>query len=243
MSSTGPPAILVTGGSRGIGRAICLQFGQVNWCVGVHYRERAQEAHETVALITKDGGNAVICRADIRDPRQVHVMMESFVAQCGRIDMLVCNAGVTVDRLLLRMSLHEWTAILETNLTGTFHCLKEAGRYMLAQRRGSVVVISSFAAHHGRPGQSAYAASKAGLLGLVKTLAQEWGPRNVRINAILPGWHKTEMSEAALRDGGRFEDHALGRPTDVQAVARTVYHLSLLEDISGQIWNLDSRIL
>src|SRR5919112_2254973 len=120
MSSTGPPAILVTGGSRGIGRAICLQFGQVNWCVGVHYRERAQEAHETVALITKDGGNAVMCRADIRDPRQVHVMMENFVAQCGRIDMLVCNAGVTVDRLLLRMSLHEWTAILETNLTGTF---------------------------------------------------------------------------------------------------------------------------
>lgn len=169
-------------------------------------------------------------------------MIRRCMTRWGRIDVLVCNAGIASSRLLLRTTNQEWATILETNLTGAFHCVKAAGRHMLARREGSIIVISSFAALHGQSGQSAYAATKAGLLGLVKSAAREWGPRNVRINAVLPGWHRTEMSAHAMVEERIVHDHALKRSGDVQAVAQTIYHLARLKDVSGQVWNLDSRI-
>jgi 3-oxoacyl-[acyl-carrier protein] reductase len=241
--STTSPTVLVTGGSRGIGRAICLEFGQAGWRVGVHYREREKEADQTAVAVRRSGGQAVTCRADIRDPRQVCAMLTDLMAHWRQLNVLVCNAGVASGHLLLRMNPKEWNAVLETNLTGTFNCVKAAGAQMLLQREGSVIVVGSFAAFHGQPGQSAYAASKAGLLGLVKTAAREWGTSNVRINAVLPGWHLTDMSESAMSDGHVLKDHVLGRSPDLRAVARTIYHLTLLEDVSGQVWNLDCRIL
>jgi 3-oxoacyl-[acyl-carrier protein] reductase len=237
------PSVLVTGGSRGIGRAICIHFGQEGWHVGVHYRERLAEADRTAAAVKDAGGEGFVLQADIRDADQVKTMIRDFVARCGGLDVLVCNAGQASSNLLLRTHPDQWQTVIDTNLTGTFHCLKAAGRIMLARRDGSVVIVSSFAGHRGRAGQAAYATSKAGLLGLVKSAAREWGPSNVRVNAVFPGWHPTEMSASAMTNRSALEDHVLRRLPDRRAVAQTVFHLALLKDASGQVWNLDSRIL
>ncbi|HET8580690.1 MAG TPA: SDR family oxidoreductase [Nitrospiraceae bacterium] len=242
-SSIVRPTVLVTGGSRGIGQAICLEFGRAGWRVGVHYRERKEDAARTAATVTANGGEGFSYQADIGDARQVEAMVQEFVTRWGRLDVLVCNAGRATSGLVVRVRPDEWKAVIETNLTGTFHCLKAAASHLLAQGSGSVIVVSSFAGVQGRAGQSAYAASKAGLLGLVKTAAREWGRSNVRVNAIFPGWHRTELSEPALLSVDGFENHVLGRSPDLDAVARSVYHLALLKDVSGQVWNLDSRMI
>lgn len=239
----GSPTVLVTGGSRGIGRAICLEFGRRGWRVGVHYRERQGEADRTAMMIKDDGGEAALYRADIRQADQVQAMVQGFVSCWGRLNVMVCNAGQAVSGLLLRLRPEQWADAIETNLTGTFHCLRAAGPVMLSQRDGSVVVVTSFSGLQGRTGQAAYAASKAGLLGLVKAAAREWGPHNVRINAVCPGWHPTDMSDTSLPEEAERTDHVLGRFGDMESVARSVYHLALSRDTSGQVWNLDSRIL
>jgi 3-oxoacyl-[acyl-carrier protein] reductase len=240
------PTVLVTGGSRGIGRAVCLEFGRAGWRVGVHYLTRRQEADGTAALINQAGGEAIPYCADIRKAAQVQAMVRDFVARWGRLDVLICNAGQAASGLAVRLRPDQWSALIDTNLTGTFHCLQAAGTVMQNQRDGSIIVMASYAGLQGRPGQAAYAASKAGLLGLVKTAAREWGSHNIRINAICPGWHRTDLSGIALPDPAEEEgpsDHLLGRFVDLNEVARSIYHLALLQDISGQIWNLDSRIL
>lgn len=236
-----PRTVLITGGSRGIGRAVCLAFARAGWLVGVHYRDRQAEAEQTVALMAQDGGKAMTYQADIRDPAQVQVMMTNVVATYGRLDVMICNAGVSTSHLLLRLTSQEWGNILTTNLSGTFHCLQSAGRQMLEQGDGSIVVVSSYAGLHGDVGQSAYAASKAGLLGLVKVAALEWGRHNIRVNAVLPGWHQTELSGDAMPRSEKLKDHTLGRTPTLEGAAQSIYHLATAQDISGQVWHLDSR--
>jgi 3-oxoacyl-[acyl-carrier protein] reductase len=170
-------------------------------------------------------------------------MVQATIDRWGTLDAMICNAGIASSRLLLRLHPDEWTTVLETNLTGTFHCLKAVGRHMLTRQEGTVIIIGSFAAVQGRSGQAAYAASKAGLLGLVKTAAREWGGNNIRVNAIFPGRHRTDLSMPSWDADDRLDDHLLGRAPDLQAVARSIYHLALQQDISGQAWNLDSRLL
>ncbi|MEW6543574.1 MAG: SDR family oxidoreductase [Nitrospirota bacterium] len=240
------PAALVTGGSGGIGRAVCLTFAQAGWKVGVHYHQRREEAERTAGLVKDRGGESLLCRADIRDGRQVERIVKEFVERWERLDVLVCNAGQASDALVLRMSAEQWASLIEINLTGTFHCLRAAGPVMARQRDGAVVVVTSFSAFQGQAGQAAYAASKAGLLGLARTAAREWGRSNVRVNAICPGWQRTELAGTSLPDdpgASGVGEHVLGRLTDLDAVAQTVFHLALARDTSGQVWNCDSRIL
>jgi 3-oxoacyl-[acyl-carrier protein] reductase len=232
---------LITGGSRGIGRALCLAFARAGWQVAVHYRERKAEADQTIALMTHGGGNAMTYQADIRDSTQVEMMIKNVVATYGQLDVMICNAGVSSSHLLLRVTPEEWGDIVATNLTGTFHCLQSAGRQMMEQGDGSIIVVSSYAGLHGDIGQSAYAASKAGLLGLVKAAAREWGGHNIRVNAVLPGWHQTELSGNAMPREVNLKNHMLGRTPALEGVAQSIYHLATAHDISGQIWNLDSR--
>ena len=240
---TARSTVLVTGGSGGIGRAICLEFGRAGWRVGVHYHTRKDDAEHIAAMVKELGGEGRAYRADLRHAACVRQMVQDCTAQWGRLDVMVCNAGQASSRLLLRLKPEEWASIIEINLTGTFHCLKSAGAVMLAQGAGSVIVVSSYAGVQGGTGQTVYAASKAGLLGLVKTAAREWGGSNVRVNAILPGWHRTALSGGTMPDPGNLDDHVLARTPDLQEVAGSVYHLALLKDASGQIWNLDSRIV
>lgn len=234
--------MLVTGASGGIGRALCLAFGEAGWRVGVHYRTRPREAARTVALVRRRGGVALTLQADIRDGKHTQELVDRIVDRWGRLDVLICNAGVASGGLVLRERTDTWAALVETNLTGTFHCLQAAGSVMARQRDGTVIVVGSLSGLQGLPGQAAYAASKAGLAGLVRTAAKEWGALNVRVNLVLPGWHKTRLAGQAFPDEVPA-DHALGRTPSLEGVARIIYQLALLRDSSGQVWNLDSRIL
>jgi 3-oxoacyl-[acyl-carrier protein] reductase len=169
-------------------------------------------------------------------------MIAQLIDRWGRLDVMVCNAGVASGALVLRTGAEAWATVVDTNLTGTFHCLRAAGSVMVAQRDGAVIVIGSLAGVRGTAGQAAYAASKAGLLGLVKTAAKEWGRQNVRVNAVLPGWQKTALAGSAFPDEAPA-GHVLGRTSSLGEVAHIIYQLALQRDSSGQVWNLDSRIL
>jgi 3-oxoacyl-[acyl-carrier protein] reductase len=235
--------VLITGGSGGIGRALCLEFAHAGWQVGVHYRDRKAEAERTVSLMTQHGGTSITYQADIREAAQVDAMIKTFVATYGELDVMICNAGISSSRLLLRLTPKEWENVIATNLSGTFHCLQAAGRQMLEQKYGAIIVVGSYAGVHGDVGQSAYAASKGGLLGLVKAAALEWGNYNIRVNAVFPGWHRTKLAGAAMPNATELNHHLLGRTACLQEVAQSIFHLATAQDISGQVWNLDSRLL
>ncbi|WP_447980574.1 SDR family NAD(P)-dependent oxidoreductase [Candidatus Nitrospira bockiana] len=235
--------VLVTGASGGLGRAIAAEFGGRGWRVGVHYRDHPHEAQRTADLVRSSGGHATLYRADVRDAAEVGEMVARCLRDWSRLDVLISCVGRGSSRLLLRLSFEEWASVVDTNLTGVFHTLKACGRCMLEAGGGSIVLVGSYAASRGGTGQAAYAASKAGLLGLMKSAASEWGERNVRVNMIFPGWHSTRLSEGAVPADGELTDHVLHRTPARAEVARTAYHLATCRDVSGQVWNLDSRII
>jgi 3-oxoacyl-[acyl-carrier protein] reductase len=235
-----PRAVLVTGGSGGIGRAVCLAFAQAGWTVGVHYFSRPTEAAATLASVREMSGRSTLYRADIRSSNEVQAMIETFMKDHGRLHAMVCNAGIAAGHLVMRHPNEEWARIIETNLTGSFHCIRTAAAAMVPSGGGSLVVIGSYAGAQGDRGQAAYASAKAGLLGLVRTAGLEWGQFNIRINLVYPGLHRTALGRT--RSAGRsLEDHLLDRTPIREEVARTICHLAGLQDISGQVWNLDSR--
>ena len=234
--------VLVTGASRGLGRAIAVGFGQAGDRVVVNYRTSAAEADQTARAIEKAGGTAVAYQADVRDAKNVAAMVAAAADRWGRLDVLVCNAAATEDSLVLRLSDEAWDKVVATTLTGAFHCLQHAGAVMQDQKAGAVILIGSLAGLQGRAGQASYAAAKAGLLGLMKTAAREWGPAGVRVNAVLPGWHATALT--GFRDDptpAPFEP-VLGRGMSPEAVAAFVVALAALPDVSGQVFTLDSRM-
>jgi 3-oxoacyl-[acyl-carrier protein] reductase len=235
--------VLVTGGSRGIGRAICQAFGQSGYQVAVHYRARKADAESTLASIVAAGVTGDLFQADVRDAVQMRQVVDAVVRRFGRLDVLICNAGIGASQFVIRQSVDQWVDVISTNLTGTFHCMQAAGNQMMKQEGGSILVVSSYAAYHGAPGQAAYAAAKAGLLGLVRTAAREWGSTNVRVNLLLPGWQQTELAGDTIPTGDALEDHCLGRTPSLDEVGKTAVYLATCRDVSGQVWNCDSRIL
>jgi 3-oxoacyl-[acyl-carrier protein] reductase len=239
--ASGISTVLVTGASGGIGRAVSCEFARAGWRVAVHYFNHREEAERTCGQVKDIGAEGFIFQSDVRDPTSVRRLVQDIVARWGRLDMLIANAGLALSALLLRVAEVEWTDVVETNLTGTFHCLQAAAQVMQQQRHGAILIIGSYAGMQGHPGQAAYAAAKAGLTGLMKTAAREWGPHNVRVNMVLPGWQMTDLAASAKTD--RVKDHMLGRTTGLPEVARAIHILAQLPDASGQIWNLDSRIL
>ncbi len=236
-------AVLVTGASGGIGRAICLAFAAAGWFVGVHYYRNKTAAESTLAQVVDAGGTGTLYQTDIREHHSVKQLVEASCRQTTVPSVFVCNAGIGGSHLLLRQDEEDWAHVLATNLTGTFHCLRAMAPPLLAHGGGSIVVIGSHAGFHGSSGQAAYAASKAGLIGLVHTAAQEWGAGNVRVNLLLPGWQKTGLTTGIMPADDNWNDHALGRSPSREEVAKTVFHLAQLNDVSGQVWNCDSRNL
>ncbi len=241
-SSSESRVVLVTGASRGLGRAVAVGFGQAGDRVVVNYRTNAAAADQTVRAVVEAGGTAVAHQADVRDAKNVAAMVAAAVDRWERLDVLVCNAAATEDRLVVRVSDEAWDKIVATTLTGAFHCLQHAGPVMQAQRAGAVILIGSLSGLQGRAGQAPYAAAKAGLLGLMRTAAREWGAGGVRINAILPGWHATALT--GYHDDSTSPPFApvLGRGTTSEAVANFVVALAAMPDVSGQVFTLDSRI-
>jgi 3-oxoacyl-[acyl-carrier protein] reductase len=208
----------------------------------VHYLTQASEAELTLSLVSEAGGQGALFHADIRSSFDVQAMVEAIEHRRGRLDGLVCNAGVAGGKLVVRCQEEEWLRIIDTNLTGAYHCLKAAGSSMVTHGGGSIMLIGSYAGLQGASGQGAYAASKAGLTGLMRTAAREWGPHNIRVNLVCPGWQRTAMVEDLFRSEQRLRDHVLNRPSNLNEIAKTICELVQLSDASGQIWNLDSRI-
>lgn len=242
LASAQSPCVWVTGGSRGIGRAVARRFGEAGWRVAVQYLHREQEAQHTAELVEAVGGEAFIVQADVRDAGQVAKAARAIEDRWHRLDALIGSAGVADEGLIVRTAIDRWMRVIDTNLTGVFHCLREAARLM-ERRGGNMVIVGSFGGFHGAGGQAAYAASKAGVLALARSAAQEWGLHNIRVNVVLPGWQKTELAGDALPEGSWLADHALGRRPDLDEVAGSIYHLATMKDTSGQVWNLDSRSL
>ncbi len=195
MSLKGKVA-LVTGGSRGIGRAICIRLAAMGAHVFVNYVSRSDAAEETKKIIEETGGSAEIIGFDIADGEQVQVALKKIVADSGSLDILINNAGITRDGLIARMKEADWDAVLTTNLKGTFLCSKSASKTMMKKRWGRIVNITSVIGFSGNAGQANYAAAKAGLVGLGKSLAREYASRNITVNSVAPGYIQTDMTES-----------------------------------------------
>jgi 3-oxoacyl-[acyl-carrier protein] reductase len=228
---------LVTGGSRGIGRAVALELGRAGATVVVGYRAEAGEAE---AVASEIDGRAV--QADVSDPEQAKALVE----EAGDIDVLVNNAGTTRDGVLARMLDEDWRTVLETNLSSTFYTCRAAARGMMKRRSGAIVNISSIVGVHGNWGQTNYAASKAGIIGFTKSLARELGSRGVRANVVAPGYVKTALTDAIPAEAREtmLANTPLGRLGDAENVAAAVRFLVSDEAsfITGEVLLVDGGL-
>jgi len=193
---------LVTGASRGIGAAIALRLASEGATVVVNYSGSRDAALGVVDAIVAAGGRANALQADVSEPSACTALVEAVVAEYGAIDVLVNNAGITRDGLLVRMTDEDWASVISTNLTGVFSVTRAAARHMMKARSGSIINIASVVGISGNAGQANYAAAKAGVIGLTKSIARELAPRKVRCNAVAPGFIETDMT-AALTDAQR----------------------------------------
>ena len=236
-------AALVTGGAKGIGRAICLSLAEKGMDIAVNFAGSAAAAEETAAACRALGVRAVTLQADVRSPEGCQKLVEDTVAALGRIDVLVNNAGITADTLMLRMTEADFDNVLATNLKGAFFCTKAASRYMMRQRYGRIVSISSVVGLHGNAGQTNYAAAKAGLIGLTKSVAKEYAARHITANVVAPGFIDTDMT-AAMPDSARAAATAsipAGKVGDAKDVAAAVAFLAGEQAgyITGQVLCVD----
>ena len=234
---------LVTGGSRGIGRAVCLELARQGARVAVNYAGNAAAAEETVKACQDLGAEAFAIQADVADAAACDAMVKEVLARFGRVDILVNNAGVTRDGLMLTMKESDWDTVLDTNLKGAFQCMKAVYRPMMKQKYGRVVNLSSIVGVRGNAGQANYAASKAGLIGLTKSLAKELAARNVTVNAVAPGFIDTDMT-AALPEKAReamLASIPMGRLGQAEDVARAVAFFAGDESayVTGQVLCVD----
>ena len=236
-------AAVVTGGSRGIGRAICVALAKQGCNVVVNYCHGVDAAAETVAQCAAQGVQAVAVQADVSTAEGCKKLFEEAVNAFGRVDILVNNAGVTRDNLILRLSEEDFDKVLNANLKGAFLCCKEAARRMVRQRFGRIINLSSVVALRGNAGQTNYAASKAGLIGLTKSLARELASRGVTVNAVAPGFIETDMT-AVLPEAVRAEmakGIPLGRVGQPEDVANAVAFLAAEQSgyLTGQVLCVD----
>ena len=213
---------VVTGGSRGIGQAVCLALAKKGLSIVVNYSGNAEAAAETVAQCEALGAEAMAFKANVAVADEVAALMQAATDRFGRIDVLVNNAGITRDNLLMRMSEADFDAVVDTNLKGTFLCMKAVSRMMMKQRYGRIINMRSVVALRGNPGQMNYVASKAGVIGMTKTMAKELASRGITANAIAPGFIETDMT-ATLTDAQRADMTTTipmarpGKPEDVAA--------------------------
>jgi 3-oxoacyl-[acyl-carrier protein] reductase len=239
------PVVLITGASRGIGKETALAFGQSGFRVAVHFHKEKTKALSVVDEINNSGGYAFALQCAIENEQSVKKMMEMIVEDEGRIDILVNNASVNKDRSILKMSKEEWNEVIDTDLSGTFNVLQECSRVMAKQRSGSIINIASIVGVRGSVGNSNYACAKAGVIALTKAAARELGRFNIRVNAILPGFHMTDMGKTA---SGEYvarirEESVLGITTDIRELVEFLVFLAQKKTVSGQVFNWDSRII
>ncbi len=219
---------LVTGGSRGIGRAVVLCLAGLGARVVINYRENHAAAREVLEEVLNGNGRAELAPFDVGRADEVEAAVKGIIDGHEKLDILINNAGVTVDGLLLRQAPPDWDRIIDVNLRGLFHCTKAAARRMIRQRYGRIVNLTSVAGQMGNVGQSVYAASKAGIEGFTKSMARELAPRGITVNAVAPGFIETEMTASLNEEtrGRYLEAIPLGRFGGGDDVARTVAFLA-----------------
>jgi 3-oxoacyl-[acyl-carrier protein] reductase len=237
---------LVTGGSRGIGRACALALADAGAAVAVGYSASAEAAEEVAGSIRSAGGRAVTLGADLADPAAPGVLVERTVAELGGLDIVVNNAGIARDNLAVRISDADWDAVLAVDLSAAFRICRAALRPMLRRREGRIINISSVAGVMGNPGQANYAAAKAGLIGLTKALCREVGSRGITVNAVAPGFIATDMTAALAAASLATATAAvpLGRLGTAEEVAAAVRFLALPEAayITGHVLHVDGGL-
>ena len=236
---------IVTGASRGIGRAIALELADFGAKVVVNYASSSNAADELVEKIISDGGEAIAIAADVSKPEQIDELVKTVVDRWGRIDVLVNNAGITRDTVMLRMKLEDWQAVIDTNLTGVFSCTRAVSKIMLKQKSGRIINIASVAGQIGNPGQASYSASKAGVLGFTRTVAKELSSRGITVNAVAPGFIATDMTTDLKTEGilqfiplGRY-----GKPEEVAGMVRFLAADPAAAYITGQTFNVDGGMV
>jgi 3-oxoacyl-[acyl-carrier protein] reductase len=236
---------IVTGASRGIGQAAALALASQGAKVVINYARSSEAAEATVTEITIAGGEAIALQADVSQSEAVDDLIKATLDQFGRIDVLVNNAGITQDTLLLRMKLEQWQAVIDLNLTGVFLCTKAVSKIMLKQRSGRIINIASVAGQMGNPGQANYSAAKAGVIGFTKTVAKELANRGITVNAVAPGFIETDMTHDLKSDDiikfiplGRY-----GKPEEVAGTIRFLASDPAAAYITGQVFNVDGGMV
>ncbi len=234
---------LVTGASRGIGKETAITLASYGATVIVNYNGSKDKASKVVDIIKENGGEALAYGCNVSDYNAVEAMMKDLIAQFGRIDILVNNAGITKDGLLMKMSEADYDAVLDINLKGTFNCIKHISRQMLKQKGGRIINLSSVVGVYGNAGQVNYSASKAGVIGITKSVAKELGSRGISVNAVAPGFIVTEMTDAMPEEAKKqvSDRIAMKKLGSTKDVAETVAFLASDKAayITGQVICVD----
>lgn len=239
--------ILVTGGSRGIGKAIALKYAKNGYNVVLNYLSDSTDVQKLIEEFKEYGAEVLCIKADISKSEQVKELVEKAIERFGKIDVLVNNAGITKDTLLMRMKEEDFDRVIDINLKGTFLVTKEVVPYMMKKRNGRIISLSSVVGISGNAGQSNYAASKAGIIGFTKSLAKELASRNIRANCVAPGFIETDMTSVLSDEiknniSAQIPMKRMGTPEDV---ANVVYFLGSEESsyVTGQTINIDGGML
>ena len=232
---------LVTGASRGIGKSIAISLGVLGAEVIVNYSSSDASAEEVAKSINDKGGSSYKLKFDVSDEESVSTAINQIIRDSGKIDILINNAGITRDGLLMRMKESQWDEVINTNLKGVFLCTKNVSKFMIKQRSGKIINITSIVGLIGNPGQANYSASKAGVIGFTKTCAKEFASRGIKVNAIAPGFIETEMTEN-LNTDDLLKMIPLGKLGSADQIASLVNFLvssDASEYITGQTISID----
>lgn len=234
---------LVTGGSRGIGRACAMELAKAGYDVVINYAGNVEAANKTVEEIKALGVNAEAYRFDVSNRDDVEENVAKIIEKYGRIDVLVNNAGITRDGLFMRMSCENWCDVINTNLSSAYYVSQPVVKLMMKQRSGAIVNMSSVVGVYGNAGQANYASAKAGLIGFTKSLAKELGSRNIRVNAVAPGFVKTDMTKDL--DAEKLTEFvSLKRLAEPEDIARVVKFLAVDADyVTGQVIEVDGGMI
>lgn len=240
-------AALVTGASRGIGRAVAIALAKKGYAVAVNYAGSQKAAEDVKAAIEAEGGRVIVIQGDVSKAEDVEKVFAAVKAEFGRLDVLVNNAGITRDSLLLRMKEENWDAVIDTDLKSGFLAIKAAAPIMMKQRKGAIINIASVVGITGNVGQINYSAAKAGVIGMTKTAAKELAARGIRVNAVAPGFIETSMTDVIPEKIREDMIHSvpLGRMGQAEDVANAVCFLASEEAsyITGQVLKVDGGMV
>ncbi len=235
------PVALITGASRGLGRDIAMRMAKDRYSIILNYLSSEKKAFR---ILQEINGDSLAIKADVSDLKQVEAMAQVIEKEFGRLDVIVNNAGIAKDNLLIKQTEQEWDNVISTNLKGCFNIIRTMAPIMIKSNSGHIINISSYSGIKGKTGQASYSASKASIIGLTLTAAKELAEYNIRVNAVLPGYMKTEMGTKAISAMKKAKaDSIMKKLSEPSEVAVFIVYLLQTRNITGQVFSIDSRII